>query len=121
MGDGRAIVEKALNQLRLTVTPEDARNFSDTRLEDVWREAREIEREQGARLALRNMRRIEPFLKSLETYSGVIDTFCQGFSPMAWVWVSMRHTGSRCVCAMLRDIGPHQDDASCKYTLCLCM
>ena len=90
MGDGRAIVEKALDDLKSTVTPEHKRTFSDTKLEDVWNEARAIERHQGTRLALRNMRRIEPFLRSLETYSTVIDTFCQGFTPMVWVWVCMR-------------------------------
>ena len=87
MAEGRAIVERALDNLRLTVTPEDARTFEDTRLEDVWKEARKIERQQGTRLALQNMRRIEPFLQSLENYSKVIDTFCQGFTPMVWVWV----------------------------------
>ena len=77
----------SLDQLKSTITPGDAHTFSDTRLEHVWRAAREIEREKGARLDLRFMRRIEPLLRSLESYAPTIEVFCQGFSPMAFVWV----------------------------------
>ena len=87
MATGEAIVEKALVQLKSTLTAEDVRNFSNTSLEDLWREAREVEREQGARLDLRFMRRLEHFLCSLESYAGVIEVFCQGYAPMAFVWV----------------------------------
>ena len=87
MAAGEAIVIKALDHLRSTINPEDVRIFSNTSLEDVWREARKIEREQGARRDLRYMARIEPFLRSLESYAGVIEVFCQGYAPMAFVWV----------------------------------
>ena len=90
MASGEAVVKKALDQLKSTLTPEDVRTFSNTSLEDLWREARKVEREQGARLDLRCMRRIEPFLRSLESYSGVIEVLCQGYSPMAFVWVPLR-------------------------------
>lgn len=89
MASGQATVTKALNNLKSSITPEDARTFKDTTLEDLWRDAREIEREQGNRLDLRHMGRIEPILKTLESYSGVVDSLCQGFSPMAWVWVEL--------------------------------
>ncbi|MCJ1262293.1 hypothetical protein MMC22_002163 [Lobaria immixta] len=86
MATAQAIVTKALNNLKSSITPEDARTFKDATLQDLWKDAREIEREQGTRLALRHMGRIEPILRSLESYSSVIDSLCQGFSPMAWVW-----------------------------------
>ncbi|MCJ1426586.1 hypothetical protein MMC29_004489 [Sticta canariensis] len=86
MATGQAIVTKALQNLKSSITPEDARTFKDTTLEDLWRDAREIEREQGKRLALQHMDRLEQILRSLESYSSAIDTICQGFSPMAWVW-----------------------------------
>lgn len=89
MATGQEIVTKALNDLKSSITPEDARTFKDATLEDLWRDAREIESEQGRRLALRHMSRIEPILRSLESYSSSIDTLCQGFSPMAWVWVDL--------------------------------
>ena len=87
MATGEAIVKKALDQLKLTLTPEDIRMFTNSSLEDLWREARKIEIEQGARLDLRFMRRLESLLRSLESYAGVIEVFCQGYSPMAFVWV----------------------------------
>ena len=87
MATGKAIVEKALDDLKSTLTAEDARIFSNTSLEDLWREVRRIEDEQGARLDLRFMRRAEHYLRSLEGYAGVVEVFCQGYSPMAFVWV----------------------------------
>ncbi len=87
MATGRAIVKRALDQLKPTITSEDARAFVETTSVDIRRAAREIEKEQGARLELRFMRRIEPFLLSLESYAPVMEVFCQGYSPMAFVWV----------------------------------
>lgn len=89
MATGQAVVTKALQNLKSSITPEDVRTFKDTTLEDLWRDAREIEREQDKRLDLRHMKRLEQVLRSLESYSGVIDSLCQGFSPMAWVWVEL--------------------------------
>lgn len=43
MATGEATVKKALDQLKSTLTPEDVRMFSNTSLEDLWREARRIE------------------------------------------------------------------------------
>lgn len=86
MATGEATVKKALDQLKSTLTPEDVRMFSNTSLEDLWREARRIEQEQGARMDLRCMRRLEPLLRSLESYASVIEVFCQGYAPMAFVW-----------------------------------
>lgn len=87
MATGRATVKRALDQLKSTITSEDARTFVETTSIDIRRAAREIEKEQGARLELRFMRRIEPFLMSLESYAPVIEVFCQGYSPMAFIWV----------------------------------
>lgn len=87
MATGRAIVQKSLDQLKSTITQGDTHTFRDTNLEAVWQAAREIEQEQGARLDLRFMRRIEPLLRTLESYAPTIEVFCQGFSPMAFIWV----------------------------------
>lgn len=87
MATGEVIVERALDQLKSSLTAEDVRTFSNTSLEDLWREARKIEKEQAARLDLRFMRRVERLVRSLESYAGVIEVLCQGYSPMAFVWV----------------------------------
>ena len=87
MATGEAIVTRALDQLKSSLTTEDVRTFSNTSLEDLWREARKIEKEQADRRDLRFMRRVEPLLRTLESYAGVIEVLCQGYSPMAFVWV----------------------------------
>ena len=87
MATGEVIVERALDQLKSSLTAEDVRTFSNTSLEDLWREARKIEKEQAARRDLRFMRRVERLVRSLESYAGVIEVLCQGYSPMAFVWV----------------------------------
>lgn len=91
MASGSDIIQKALEGLQCTVTPQDRAAFECTKLEDVYNEARRIEREQSSRTSLTNMRRIEPVLTILQSYAGVIDTFCQGFTPMVWVWVGQVH------------------------------
>ena len=83
------LVKKALDQFKSTLSSDDKHSFSDTTYNDLWEGAREIEREQGRRMDIRFMRRIEPFLVSMESYAEVIEVFCQGFPPMAFVWVSI--------------------------------
>ncbi|MCJ1385511.1 hypothetical protein MMC17_008634 [Xylographa soralifera] len=90
MGDGRSIIKTAYDQLRSTISTQDAISFSNATYEDLWKVVRDIERDQGARQSLRNMGRIEPILRTFETYAPVIETFCQGFSPMAFVWGSIK-------------------------------
>jgi hypothetical protein len=92
-GSGREIIARALDELKANVSADDARTFEITSLQDVWHLAREMEREQNQRVRNQYMRRLEPALRSLESYSSVLDTFCQGFSPMAWVWVCFSSNG----------------------------
>lgn len=84
--DGRKIMKSAFDNLTRAVTPQDLRDFKDTTLEDVWKAARQIEREQGKRSYLQNMRRIEPALETLGSYAKCIEVFCQGFPFMSFVW-----------------------------------
>ena len=86
-GSGQEVIRRALDELKTNVSAEDERIFQSTSLKGVWDLARDIQREQNERGRLQNMRRIEPVLRLLENYAAVLDTFCQGFSPMAWVWV----------------------------------
>ena len=83
-------VEKAIRELKAVASADDAYTFSSTTLRDVQQEARDIEKEQAAKMDLRFMRRIEPYIESLEGYAGVLEVFCQGYPPMAFVWVKTR-------------------------------
>ncbi len=116
MATGRAIAKKALDQLSLTLSSDDTRFFLDTSLEDLWKEARTIEYEQAQRRDLRCMRRIEGFLRTMESYSGIIEVFCQGFSPMSFVWVSLFWDESRRSQIANFLIGTYQARPSCKYS-----
>jgi len=88
---GSEIIRRALDDLKRGVDGEHERVFQNTSAKDVWDLARKIEDDQRKRGRMRNMARIEPFLRLLESYASVVDTFCQGFSPMAWVWVCELH------------------------------
>ncbi len=81
------MIEKAFRELKICTTDQDARDFLSTTLGDVWAAVHKIEEEQGKRMALQNMRRVESFLKSFESFSKTIEILCQGFPPMSFVWV----------------------------------
>ncbi|KAI9791132.1 MAG: hypothetical protein M1816_004363 [Peltula sp. TS41687] len=80
-------IQTAFGRLRSSVSPDDARNFQSTTLEDVRAAAREIERQLAARQCLRNMRRIQPFFEGLERYSKSIEVLCNGTPYLPWIWV----------------------------------
>ena len=79
-------IQDAFDRLSSSISSDDARDFNSTTLQDVRREIQAIEQRQAQRQSLQNVRRIQPFLNFAECYSGVLDTICQGFSPIAWVW-----------------------------------
>ena len=59
-------------------------------IDDVYREIERTQEEQGRTRQLRNMKKIAPFLASLEEYSGVLDTLVQAkASVLALIWVSI--------------------------------
>lgn len=62
-GQARVTIGQAFERFANTVTPDDRREFHNTRLEDVRNAALQIERELVARRSPRNMRRLYPFLQ----------------------------------------------------------
>jgi hypothetical protein len=99
-GTGRSSVLQTALDFQSTVTAEDLVGFQHTTLGDVQQAIYEVEDLQAARLSLQNLRRIEPLLLWLKDYSAVMDTFCQGFSPMAFVWVRVTlKSASESTCA----------------------
>ena len=79
-------VRDALDSLASSISSEDARDFHSTTLQDVRAAAQAIERQQSQRKSLTNLRRLEPFLRFMESYAPVFEVGCQGFSPIAWIW-----------------------------------
>ncbi|OQV09949.1 WD domain-containing protein [Cladophialophora immunda] len=85
-----SVIESAFSRFQASVSADDARTFHSTTLEDVWKAAVEIEREQRQRSALRNMKRIEPLLKTLGVYASALDTLCNGTPFLPWVWAPIK-------------------------------
>ena len=57
-------------------------------IDDVYREVKRTQEEQGQTRQLRNMKKIAPLLTCLEEYSGVLETFVQAkASVLALIWV----------------------------------
>jgi hypothetical protein len=83
-----ASFQTAFDKLRESVSQSDAQKFKSTTLQDVWNAAIEIEKTQRQRQSVRNMKRIEPFLKGLEKYSKTIEVLCNGTPFLPWIWVS---------------------------------
>ena len=84
--DEHTIAKEAFINLKRVLTPGDEEDFKNTSVEQVWEAAREIERQQAARFSLRNVRRIEPVIRSFESYATTLEVFCQGFPLLSFVW-----------------------------------
>jgi hypothetical protein len=84
--DEYIIAKEAFLNLKRHLTLGDAEDFENTSVEQVWEVAREIERQQAARFSLRNVRRIEPVIRSFESYATTLEVLCQGFPPLSFVW-----------------------------------
>jgi len=74
----RVILRDAFERFAATVTPDDRRDFTNTKLKDVRDEAISIERRLRARRTQKNMARLEPFLRGMEHYSKVVEVLCNG-------------------------------------------
>jgi hypothetical protein len=67
--------ERGADRFRNSLSSEDLHLFSAvTTIEDVWDHVKYMQMEQGSRMALRNMGRIEPFIQGIEQYTKAIDT-----------------------------------------------
>jgi hypothetical protein len=83
------IFQTAISKLKQTVSPTDALAFETMHSEDVWKAAENIQSIHREKKALRNMRRIEPFLEALGKYSTAVDILCNGTPYLPWIWVSI--------------------------------
>jgi hypothetical protein len=84
------IIEAAFRDLEQIVTPDDARKFSNTTLEDVRKAALSIEKQLEARQSLCSMRRLEPLFTSLKYYSKPLEILCNGTPYLPWVWAPIK-------------------------------
>jgi hypothetical protein len=85
----RDAFESARKDFIESLTDGDDYDFSGFRtIDDVYNETDRIQQEQAKKGALRNLKKIQPYLSHLEQYSGVIETFVQAKSDvLALIWV----------------------------------
>jgi len=86
----RFMLHDAFERFSATVTPDDKRDFANTKLKDVRDEAIRIERQLRARRTQKNMARLEPFLRGMEHYSKVVEVLCNGTPYLPWVWAPVK-------------------------------
>lgn len=69
------------------LTQDEENEFRQTSLEVLWREIAKLQKTQEQSRHLKYMRRLEPFLKSMEQYSKIIEVFLNVSDLIAFVWV----------------------------------
>ena len=81
--------DTAIKHFLDSLTDKDAYDFSRfTAISDIYDETDRIQREQGSRAELRNLKRIQPYLDCIKQYTAVIDTFVQAKPDiLALLWV----------------------------------
>ncbi|KAH7385941.1 hypothetical protein BKA66DRAFT_403042, partial [Pyrenochaeta sp. MPI-SDFR-AT-0127] len=93
----RRIFQESFEKFERTVQNQskyDQREFTNTTLRDVQEAAKEIEQQLAARQCLRNLKRLEPLLNGLETYSKVVEVLCNGTPYVPWIWLATDHIGA---------------------------
>jgi hypothetical protein len=79
-------IDRALKDFEYTVEQGDARQFTNTKLNDVREAARATERKLAAEQNARALGRVEPLIRGLEKCSPVLEVLC-GTKELAWIWV----------------------------------
>ena len=80
-------ISRAIEHFRSVISDHDAYVFSKTTLEDIRQEALNVEKERADKVDQRTMRRIEPYIDTLQSYAALIEVFCQDETPMCFLWV----------------------------------
>lgn len=86
--------ESAVKDFLDGLTHKDEYDFSKFKcIEDVYDETDRLQKKQGNEGTLRNLNRIQPYLRRISEYSGVIDTFVQAkpdVLALLWVWNKLK-------------------------------
>ena len=72
---------------RSRLGPEELQAFETTRLHELRSAIATIQREQESKRRLRYMRRLEPFLQTMEQYGKVVEVFVNTSDIVAFLWV----------------------------------
>lgn len=73
--------------------PDEVKEFRFADLNSLRSTIKRIQADQEGKRRMRNMKRLEPFLQTMEQYGHTIDVFVNTSEVLAFVWVSVRWTG----------------------------
>lgn len=68
--------------------PDEIKEFRIADLNSLRSTIKRIQAEQEAKRRMRNMKRLEPFLQTMEQYGHTVDVFVNTSEVLAFVWVS---------------------------------
>lgn len=91
-GNTRCEFEIALEDFKKNAQlgPDEIKEFRFTDLNSLRSTIKRIQAEQEAKRRMRNMKRLEPFLQTMEQYGHTVDVFVNTSEILAFVWVSVR-------------------------------
>lgn len=72
------------------LSQDEVKEFRFADLNSLRSTIKRIQAEQEAKRRMRNMKRLEPFLQTMEQYGHTVDVFVNTSEILAFVWVSIR-------------------------------
>lgn len=96
-GNSQCEFEIALEEFKKNAQlgPDEVKEFRFADLNSLRLTIKRIQTEQEAKRRMRNMKRLEPFLQTMEQYGHTVDVFVNTSEVLAFVWVSARCTGKK--------------------------
>jgi hypothetical protein len=79
--------DRALLRFRNALDPKEEEAFRFCGLQDLQSALVDIQAQQAKSRKIVNLNRLRPFLKTMEQYGGVVETFLNVSSVLAFVWV----------------------------------
>ncbi|KAI9687323.1 MAG: hypothetical protein M1822_002366 [Bathelium mastoideum] len=92
MADNRASIrfEKALEDFKKGLRPEDEENFNGTTLEDLQNSIKDLQQKQYSQRRLQNLNRLKPFLEAIDQYGKIVEIFANSSIFVTFIWGPMK-------------------------------
>lgn len=91
LGTTKCEFETALEDFKnkVQISADEAKDFRFADLNSLRSTIKQIQAEQEAKRRMRHMKRLEPFLQTMEQYGKTVDVFVNTSEVLAFVWVSV--------------------------------
>lgn len=90
------------------LTTKELEEFKFTSLDGLRSTIKRIQQDQEAKRRMRHMKRLEPFLKTMETYGKIVEVFANTSETLAFVWVGYSLMPSNRMIYPETLTGPHE-------------